>query len=75
MSLLTITLFSVGYSKCNTRYLTSDTEIYETYIEQWETPYTAESVLDINVMKAEKRNGEEVRDYYRSLLEQNGIAY
>lgn len=63
------------YLKDNTGYLTNDSDIYDIYIDQWEPPYTAESVLDINIMKAEKKNAEEVRDYYRSLLEQNGISY
>lgn len=73
--LATIITFSVIYLKDNTGYLTNDSDIYDIYIDQWEPPYTAESVLDINIMKAEKKNAEEVRDYYRSLLEQNGISY
>lgn len=75
VSLVAFISFSTVYLKGDTGFLTADSDIYDVYIEEWVAPYTAESVLDINVMKAEKKNAEEVRDYYRSLLEQNGIAY
>lgn len=74
-AVLVMVVYMGIYKFDGTECLTTDSGYYEKYLEDMVTPYTAETVRNINIMNAERRHYKELSEYFVQLLGENGIEY
>ena len=70
-----ILLYLTGYKLDASNCLSQHNDTYDVYLDNWTQVYMDESVLDINVLKAELKTEQERNAYYLKLLNDNGITY
>jgi len=75
LTLVIIAAFCLGYKTMGQGCMTKDTPTFEAYVDAWVAPELDESVLEINILKANYESNLEYIQYLQNLLQENEIGY